>query len=96
VVKNKIAPPFREVEFDIMYGFGISKEGDVLDIGVGANIISKSGSWYAYNEDRIGQGRENAKKFLKDNTEITNEIKEKIYEKFGLSEKAEVKEEAKE
>ena len=65
VVKNKVAPPFRTVEFDIMYGEGISKNGEIIDLGVAAGIVEKSGSWFSYNEQRIGQGRENAKNFLK-------------------------------
>ena len=78
VVKNKVAPPFRTVEFDIMYGEGISKNGEIVDLGVAAEIVEKSGSWFSYNEQRIGQGRENVKKFLAENTEIANEIEDKI------------------
>ena len=78
VVKNKMAPPFRVVEFDIMYGEGISKNGEIIDLGVNANIIEKSGAWFAYNGERIGQGRENAKKFMKDNPKIAAEIEKKI------------------
>ena len=78
VVKNKVAPPFRTVEFDIMYGEGISKNGEIIDLGVAAGIIEKSGSWFSYNEQRIGQGRENAKNFLKENIEIAQELEEKI------------------
>jgi recombination protein RecA len=78
VVKNKVAPPFRTVEFDIMYGEGISKNGEIVDLGVAAGIVEKSGSWFSYNEQRIGQGRENVKNFLKDNREIGMEIEEKI------------------
>ncbi len=78
VVKNKVAPPFRTVEFDIMYGEGISKNGEIVDLGVAAGIVEKSGSWFSYNEQRIGQGRENVKKFLQENTEIAFEIEEKI------------------
>ena len=74
VVKNKVAPPFKVVEFDIIYGEGISKEGEIIDLGVLSGIVEKSGSWYSYNGERIGQGRENAKKFLLDNAEISNEI----------------------
>jgi len=70
VVKNKVAPPFRTVEFDIMYGEGISKNGEIVDLGVSADIIEKSGSWFSYNDQRIGQGRENVKNFLKENLEI--------------------------
>ena len=78
VVKNKVAPPFRTVEFDIMYGEGISKNGEIIDLGVSAEIIEKSGSWFSYNEQRIGQGRENAKNFLHDNPEVAIEIEDKI------------------
>ena len=78
VVKNKVASPFREAEFDIMYGEGISKLGEILDIGVNAEIIEKSGSWFSYNVQRIGQGRENSKKFLKEHPDIANEIEQKI------------------
>ncbi|MEN6438745.1 MAG: recombinase RecA [Syntrophobacter sp.] len=78
VVKNKIAPPFKEVEFDIVYGRGISKEGDILDLGVDANLIDKSGTWFSYNGERMGQGRENAKNFLKDHPELISDIESKI------------------
>jgi len=78
VVKNKVAPPFREAEFDIMYGKGISRESDILDLGVKADIIQKSGAWFSYNGDRIGQGRENVKIFLMENPDICNEIEDKI------------------
>ncbi len=80
VVKNKVAPPFREAEFDILYGKGISKEGNILDIAVGLDIIEKSGSWFSYKGEKIGQGRENAKKYLSDNPKIMKEIEEKIRE----------------
>ena len=83
VVKNKVAPPFREAEFDIVYGKGISKEGNILDIAVNLDIIEKSGSWFSYNGDRIGQGRENVKKYLIDNPEIAKEVEEKIRNKFS-------------
>lgn len=78
VVKNKIAPPFKEAEFDIMFGKGISKEGDILDLAVGLNLVSKSGSWFAYNGEKIGQGRENAKKYLSEHLEVMEELEEKI------------------
>ena len=84
VVKNKIAPPFKEAEFDIMFGHGISREGDVLDLAAKENIVIKSGAWYAYNDAKIGQGRENAKIYLKENPEIFAEIEEKVREKFQL------------
>lgn len=83
VVKNKVAPPFREAEFDIVYGKGISKEGNILDIAVNLDIVEKSGSWFSYNGDRIGQGRENVKKYLADNPEIVKEIEEKIRANFN-------------
>ena len=78
VVKNKVAPPFKDCEFDIMFGEGISREGDILDLAVNRDIIKKSGAWFSYNEQKIGQGRENVKKFLKENPEIADEIVEKI------------------
>lgn len=84
VVKNKIAPPFKEAEFDIMFGKGISKEGDVLDLATNENIVIKSGAWYAYNDSKIGQGRENAKVFLRENPEIFAEIEQKVREKYNL------------
>ncbi|MBP5159955.1 MAG: recombinase RecA [Lachnospiraceae bacterium] len=82
VVKNKIAPPFKEAEFDIMFGQGISKEGDVLDLAVAANIIVKSGAWFSYNDAKIGQGRENTKVYLKENPEIMKQVEEQVREKF--------------
>ncbi len=84
VVKNKLAPPFKVVEFDIMYGEGISKTGELIDLGVKADIIEKSGSWYSYNEQRIGQGKENTRQFLKDNPGIADEIEGKIRENMGM------------
>ena len=84
VVKNKVAPPFREAEFDVMYGEGISKTGDLLDLGVDKRIIEKSGAWFAYGGERLGQGRENAKQFLKDNPEIFKAIDEKVRKELGL------------
>jgi recombination protein RecA len=83
VVKNKVAPPFKEAEFDIMYGKGISKEGNVLDVAVSLDIINKSGSWFSYGDKKIGQGRENAKNFLRENPESLVEVEEKIREKFN-------------
>jgi len=91
VVKNKIAPPFKEAEFDIIYGSGISKEGDILDLGTAMNIVEKSGAWYSFNSDRLGQGRENVRKFLAENTDIRNRIMDLIKEKSGLTK---IKEEA--
>lgn len=84
VVKNKVAPPFRTAEVDIMYGQGISREGSILDIGSELDIVDKSGAWYSYNEERMGQGRENAKQFLKENVDIATEIDTKIREHHGL------------
>ena len=84
VVKNKVAPPFREVEFDILYGQGISREGDLLDLAVENNIIEKSGAWFSYGGERIGQGRENARDFLKLHPEILADVEGKLYEKFGV------------
>ena len=82
VIKNKVAPPFREAEFDIIYGKGISKEGNILDMAVNLDIIEKSGSWFSYNGEKIGQGRENAKKYLKENPEIMQEVEKKIRDNF--------------
>ena len=84
VVKNKVAPPFKQVEFDIMYGEGISKNGELLDLGVKAGVVEKSGAWYSYQEERIGQGRENAKIFLKENPNIALSIEDKIRAAHGL------------
>src|SRR5213082_1873728 len=84
VVKNKIAAPFREAEFDIVYGEGISKEGDLVDLGVAQNIVEKSGSWYSYKGERLGQGRENARQFLKDNTDIRSKIDVELRKLLGL------------
>lgn len=98
VVKNKLAPPFKEAEFDIIYGRGISLEGELLDLGAHLGIVDKSGSWYSYNSERLGQGRENAKAYLLDHPEIRDEIDHAIREKYGLLEPAkaeEKKEEAK-
>ncbi|OUR93088.1 recombinase RecA [Halobacteriovorax marinus] len=86
VVKNKVAPPFRQIEFDIMYGEGISKTGDVLDLAVEHAVVEKAGSWFSYSNAKIGQGRENSKKFLKENPEIFEEIKNKVLAKNGLIE----------
>jgi recombination protein RecA len=84
VVKNKVAPPFRVVEFDVMYGEGISKNGELIDLGVAASVVEKSGAWFSYNGQRIGQGRENAKAFLKENPQIAGEIEQKIRGNAGL------------
>ncbi len=84
VVKNKIAPPFKEAEFDIMFGEGISAEGDILDLAANENIVNKSGAWYAYGGNKIGQGRENAKQYLKEHPDVCSEIETKVREHFGL------------
>ncbi|GJL91571.1 recombinase RecA [Hyphococcus sp.] len=84
VVKNKVAPPFKQVEFDIMYGEGVSKMGELIDLGVKANVVEKSGSWFSYNSERLGQGRENAKQFLRDNPDIANTIEKSIRANAGL------------
>jgi recombination protein RecA len=85
VVKNKVAPPFKEAEFDIMYGKGISKEGNILDVGVNLDIVNKSGAWFSYGDQRIGQGRDNVKIFLKENPDIAQEIENKIRENYNLA-----------
>ena len=85
VVKNKVAPPFREAEFDIVYGSGVSKEGELVDIGSENGVIEKSGAWYSFNGERIGQGRENAKDYLKEHAEIAQVVEAKIREKFGIA-----------
>jgi recombination protein RecA len=90
VVKNKVAPPFREAEFDVMYGEGISREGDLLDLAVDKRIVEKSGAWFAFGGDRLGQGRENAKAFLRDNPDIFRVIEEKVRKELGLVREAEV------
>ncbi len=84
VVKNKIAPPFQEAEFDIMFGKGISSEGDILDLAAGCDIVNKSGAWYAYNGQKIGQGRENTKQYLLDHPEVCAEVERKVREHYGL------------
>ena len=86
VVKNKVAPPFREAEFDIMFGKGISKEGDILDLAAGIDVVNKSGAWYAYDGDKIGQGRENAKQFLAEHPDICAEIEAKVRAHYGIGE----------
>lgn len=84
VVKNKMAPPFKSAEFDVLYGEGISKEGSIIDMALQSNVIKKSGSWFTYNGDQLGQGRENVRKYLKDNPELSEEIETKVKEAFGL------------
>ena len=90
VVKNKVAPPFREAEFDVMYGEGISREGDLLDLAVEKRIVEKSGAWFAYGGDRLGQGRENAKQFLKENPDVRRAIDERVRRELGLVREPEV------
>ena len=85
VVKNKVAPPFKEAEFDIMYGKGISREGDVLDLAANEDIVIKSGAWYSYNDARLGNGRENVKNYLRENPELLNEIEAKVRAKYGFA-----------
>lgn len=84
VVKNKVAPPFKQVEFDIMYGTGISKKGDLLDVAAGIDVVKKAGAWYSYKDEKLGQGRENAKNFLEENEDIAREIDAKVREYYGL------------
>ena len=84
IVKNKVAPPFKQIEFDIMYGTGISKSGDLLDVAVGIDVIKKAGAWYSYNDEKMGQGRENSKNFLEENEDIAAEIEAKVREYYGL------------
>jgi len=91
IVKNKVAPPFKEVEFDLIYGEGISREGDVLDLAVERNMIEKSGTWYAYGGQRIGQGRENTKQFLKENSNVLEQMEKELLESFHLSRAASLK-----
>ena len=93
VVKNKVAPPFKEVEFDLIYGEGISQEGELLDLGVETKVIEKSGIWFSFDDQRLGQGRENAKQFLKENPDLAKEVKKRILEKFGLKKTTSTKEE---
>ncbi|MFY1824708.1 recombinase RecA [Myxococcus fulvus] len=85
VVKNKVAPPFKEVEFDIMYGTGISREGDLIDLASNDNIVEKSGSWFSFNGERIGQGRENAKDYLREHPEVARDIETRVLEKYGIA-----------
>jgi len=84
VVKNKVAPPFKKAEFDILYGEGISKEGDLIDLGVNANVIQKSGAWYSFGEERLGQGRENVRVFLKENVDLYDKIKGLVFRHYGI------------
>jgi recombination protein RecA len=84
VVKNKVAPPFKSAEFDILYGEGISREGEIIDLGVTARVLDKSGAWYAYNGEKIGQGKDNSREFLRDNPELAREIENKVRESMGV------------
>jgi len=83
-VKNKVAPPFREAEFDVMYGEGISREGDLLDLAVEKRIVEKSGAWFAFGGERLGQGRENAKQFLKENPSVRQAVEDRVRKELGL------------
>ncbi|HWM05737.1 MAG TPA: DNA recombination/repair protein RecA, partial [Actinophytocola sp.] len=87
VVKNKVAPPFKQAEFDILYGKGVSREGSLIDMGVEQGILRKSGAWYTYEGDQLGQGKENARKFLRDNPDVANEIEKRIKDKLGIGAK---------
>jgi recombination protein RecA len=87
VVKNKVAPPFKQAEFDILYGHGVSREGSLIDMGVEQGILRKSGAWYTYEGDQLGQGKENARKFLRDNPDIANEVEKRILDKLGIGAK---------
>ena len=84
VVKNKVAPPFKTAEFDILFGEGISREGEIIDMGVGAQVLEKSGAWYAYNGEKIGQGSDNAREFLRENPELAREIENKVRDHLGI------------
>jgi recombination protein RecA len=84
VVKNKVSPPFKEAEFDILYGAGISREGEIIDLGVAAKVVEKSGAWYAYNGEKIGQGKDNCREFLKENPALAVEIENKVRESLGV------------
>ena len=92
IVKNKIAPPFKEAEFDIMFGKGISKEGDILDLAVKCDLVSKSGAWFAYNGDKIGQGRENAKTYLSEHPEIMEELEQNIRAHYHIGAEGDMEE----
>jgi recombination protein RecA len=84
VVKNKVSPPFKQAEFDIVYGEGISREGSLIDVGVEQGLIRKSGAWYTYEDDQLGQGKENVRSFLRDNPDLADELEKKIKEKLGI------------
>jgi recombination protein RecA len=85
VVKNKVSPPFKTAEFDILFGAGISREGEIIDMGVNAKVVDKSGAWYAYNGEKIGQGRDNAREFLRENPDLAREIENKVREQLGIA-----------
>ncbi|HQD15545.1 MAG TPA: recombinase RecA, partial [Ottowia sp.] len=87
VVKNKVSPPFKQAEFDILFGAGISREGEIVDMGVVAKVLDKSGAWYAYNGEKIGQGRDNAREFLRENPELAREIENKVRESLGIAQR---------
>ena len=87
VVKNKVSPPFKTAEFDILYGEGISREGEVIDLGVTAKVVDKSGAWYAYNGEKIGQGKDNAREFLRENPDLSREIENKIRDSLGVAQR---------
>jgi recombination protein RecA len=84
VVKNKVSPPFKTAEFDILYGEGISREGEIIDMGVNAKVVEKSGAWYAYNGEKIGQGKDNAREFMRENPDIAVEVENKVREAMGI------------
>ena len=90
VVKNKVAPPFKEARFDILYGTGISREGEIIDMAVEARIVNKAGAWYSYNDEKIGQGRDNTREFLRENPALAREIENKVREHLGISGMAKV------
>ncbi|MGH3435311.1 MAG: hypothetical protein ACRDRN_02465 [Sciscionella sp.] len=94
VVKNKVAPPFKQAEFDILYGIGVSREGSLIDLGVDQGIMRKSGAWYTYEGDQLGQGKENARKFLRDNPDVANDIEKRIKDKLGIGAALDIEDEA--
>ncbi|ALG07876.1 recombinase RecA [Kibdelosporangium phytohabitans] len=94
VVKNKVAPPFKQAEFDILYGFGVSREGSLIDMGVDQGILRKSGAWYTYEGDQLGQGKENARRFLRENPDVANDIEKRIQDKMGIGPKLDAEEAA--
>jgi recombination protein RecA len=90
VVKNKVSPPFKQAEFDILYGHGISREGSLIDLGVECGIVRKAGAWFTYDADQLGQGRENARTYLRNNPDLANELEKKIKEKLGIGPQVDV------